>query len=218
MIRGTLLAVAIATAAQPPSATPGILQTTILDNATITTTRVRVEADAAETVHTHQASLLLVLMNDADVERTVSGQTKRSHEMAGSVWFVRKDAPHASKNVGKAAVEAIAIAIKPTRPAATEAPASVAPPGITRTTMLDNDEVRVVRVRFGPDGREPVHMHPNDLLTIQLTSGRVEIAVGSDKSTASHGPGFVQFVPRNVAHAYASADTKPFELISVAIK
>jgi quercetin dioxygenase-like cupin family protein len=35
--------------------------------------------------------------------------------------------------------------------------------GITRTTLLEKSEVRVVRVQFAPGSREPVHTHPNDL-------------------------------------------------------
>src|SRR5262249_10819148 len=112
----------------------------------------------------------------------------------------------------------IAITIKPTRPPAPAAPPTEAPPGITRTTILDNADTRVVRVQFAPGSREPVHAHPNDLVTVQLTPGIVEILLGSQRTSSERAPGFVQFLPRNVDHAYVSGDTKAFELLSVAIK
>ena len=124
----------------------------------------------------------------------------------------------AAANPSPASVDLLAIAIKPDRRPSPAAPPTEAPPGISRATLIDNDEVRVVRVRFAPDASEPVHAHPNDLLTIQITSGRVEILNGGSRSIRDREPGFVQFLPRNVPHAYASGDTAPFELLSVSIK
>jgi len=72
--------------------------------------------------------------------------------------------------------------------------AIISPPGITRTPVLDNEAMRVVRVRFAPGAREPVHTHPNDLLTIQISRGTVEILNRAEKSTSRGDPGFVQFL------------------------
>jgi quercetin dioxygenase-like cupin family protein len=87
-----------------------------------------------------------------------------------------------------------------------------------RTMLIDNADVRVVRVQFAPGGREPLHTHPNDLLTMQVTDGEVEIVAAADRSSALREAGFVQFIPRNVSHAYANTDVKSFELLSVSIK
>ena len=63
-----------------------------------------------------------------------------------------------------------------------------------------------------------MHTHPNDLLTVQLTRGTMDIVIGSNTTRGERAAGFVQFLPRSVGHAYVSTDTKPFELMSVAIK
>ena len=149
---------------------------------------------------------------------TLGAEHSRAHRDAGTVWFIPANVPHAAVNAGAAPCEQVAITIKPTRTAAPAAPPTEAPPGISRTTVVDNADTRVVRVRFAPGSREPVHTHPNDLLTVQLTPGIVEILIGSQKTSSERAPGFVQFVPRNVDHAYVSGDTKPVELLSVAIK
>jgi quercetin dioxygenase-like cupin family protein len=198
-------------------AQPAPERETVIDNATVTVTRLRFAPGAKEDPHTHPFPLLIVqvtsgTMNVADREMIRVGNRP------GEVWFIPPGTKHAASNQSPGTVEMLAVAIKPDREPAPMAPASEAPQGITRATLIDNDVVRVVRVRFAPDGREPVHSHPNDLLTIQVTAGKVEILNGDSRSTRDCGPGFVQFLRRNVAHAYASADTAPFELLSVSIK
>ncbi|MBZ5558091.1 MAG: hypothetical protein LAO77_12530 [Acidobacteriia bacterium] len=198
-------------------ATSGIDRTQLIDNATVTVTRLHFAVGAAETTHTHAFPLLIIPITDGTMN-VRQGDLIKVGERAGETFFVPAETPHAASNRAGKAMDLIAVAIKPTRPKAPAAPATAAPPGITRTTILDNDVVRVVLAKYAPEGREPMHTHPNDLLTIQMTAGLVEITNGSEKSTSVRQPGFVLFVPRNVSHAYASADTKPFELISVAIK
>jgi quercetin dioxygenase-like cupin family protein len=216
MTMRAIAAFAAAVLLQAP-ATPGIDRTQLIDNATVTVTRLHFATGAAEERHTHAFPLLIVQLTDGTVT-VKQGDLVKVSDRAGEVFFVPAEAPHAASNNARKAMDLIAVAIKPTRAKAPAAPATTAPLGVTRTTILDNEVVRVVLVKFAPESREPLHTHPNDLLTIQMSAGLVEIVNGSDKSTSVRQPGFVQFVPRDVSHAYANADTKPFELISVAIK
>lgn len=190
----------------------------LIDNATMTVTRVRYARGMGETVHSDPFPLLIVQLTSGDVDLTVSDARGIGPRDAGLVTFVPANTPHAVVNAGTTPFNLIMIALKPARPPSPSAPPTDAPPGITRTTLLDNADVRVVRVQFGPGGREPVHTHPNDLLTVQLTPGKVEISKGSRKTTGLRTAGFVQFLPRDVEHAYASADANNFELLSVSIK
>jgi len=204
--------------ARQQSPPPGITRTVLMDNATVLVARLGYEAGKGETSHTHPFSAVVVQLTAGEVDMTLGADRSRARREAGTVWFVPASVPHAAINTGTAPWEQIAITIKPTRAAAPAAPPTDAPPGITRTTLIDNADTRVVRVQFGPGSREPVHTHPNDLLTVQVTAGRVEILIGSDKTSGAREPGFVQFLPREMPHAYLSADTKVFELLSVAIK
>ena len=191
---------------------------TLVDNATTTVTRLRFGRGAGESVHTHPFPLLIVQLTPGEVDLTVSDARGRGPREAGLVTFVPPDTPHAVVNAGARPFVMIAIALKPTRPAAPAAPPTEAPPGITRTTLLDNSSVRVVRVQFAPGSRELVHTHRNDLLTVQLTRGRFEILMGSDRTKGARPAGFVQFLPRDVSHAYVSIDAKSFDLLSVSIR
>jgi quercetin dioxygenase-like cupin family protein len=189
----------------------------ILDNPTATVTRLRFAPGAKEEVHTHPFPLLIVQVSSGTVNVT-DREVVRLGNRPGEIWFIAPETRHAVVNRSGAAIEMLAVAIKPDRQPAPAAPTTEAPPGIARATLIDNDVVRVVRVRFAPEGREPVHSHPNDLITVQVTAGRVEILTGSSRRTQDCEPGFVQFLPRNVAHAYANADPNPFDLLSVSIK
>jgi quercetin dioxygenase-like cupin family protein len=200
---------------QPP---PGITREQVLDNRTALIAHLRMEPGSRETIHTHPFAAVVIQMTPGEIDMTVGKVRSRQTRDPGFAWFIPKEAPHAAINSGASAVEFITIGIKPDRPAATAAPPTQSPPGITRETLIDNDDTRVVRVTFAPGGREPTHTHPNDLVTVQITPGRVAILEGSSKSDEEREPGFVKFLARGVSHSYASSDTKPFELISVAVK
>jgi quercetin dioxygenase-like cupin family protein len=134
------------------------------------------------------------------------------------VDFIAAEMPHAAANVGSSAFDLVTVAIKPDRkPAGTQAPAE-APPGITRTPVLENSVARVANVVFATGAREPVHSHPYDLVLVQLAPGRMEVMLGSEKSVKDYAAGEVVFLPRDVPHAVASATSQRLELLSVAVK
>jgi quercetin dioxygenase-like cupin family protein len=199
-------------------APPGMTRTVLVDNATVLVVRLGYDAGKGETSHTHPFSAVVLQLTPGDVDMTLNTDRSRARREAGTAWFIPAGAPHAAVNAGTAPFEQIAITIKPTRPAAPAAPPSDAPAGIARTTLVDNADTRVVRVQFAAGAREPVHSHPNDLLTVQLTAGRMDMRIGSETIAGQREPGAVQFLPRDVPHAYASTDAGPFELVSVAIK
>lgn len=190
----------------------------LVDNATATVTRVRFGRRSGETVPARPFPFLIVQLTRGDVDLTVSDARATGPRDAGLVTFVPANTPHAVTNAGTSPFNLITIALKRTRPPAPAAPPSDAAPGITRTTLVDNADVRVVREQFEPDGREPVHTHPNDLLTVQLTPGTVEILKGSGRTTGLRTPGFTQFLARDVSHSYSSSDSKSFEILSISIK
>ena len=204
-----------AVTAQTPA---GISRTQLVDNATVMCARLSYSAGAAETPHTHPFAAIVIQLTAGEVDLTIGDEHTRAHREAGFAWYIPREMPHALVNAGPNQFEQITIAIKPDRSPAAAGPATAAPPGITRTTLLDNADARVVRVEFQPAAREPVHEHPSDLVTVQLTAGRLEMTVGSDTQTERLAPGEVKFLPRNVAHSYASVDQAAFTLMSVTIK
>jgi len=108
------------------------------------------------------------------------------------------------------------VAVKPTRTPAAAVRATEPPPGITRTTVLENDEVRVVRVRFAPGAREPDHSHPYDLLTVQIDRATVGILNGTDMWVDEGSPDSCSSCRAGSCMRNGSVDAKPFEILSIA--
>lgn len=195
------------------------VRTPILQNDTVAVTHLRFGPGTREAMHTHPFPLILVQTTSGSIAVQEQNVTRRGDKI-GEVWFVPTDRQHAVTTLPnqQRAVDMLAIALLPNRPPAPAAPATAAPPGITRATLVDNESVRVVRVRFSPGSSEPLHSHPNDLLTIQLTPGKLGVTMGTEHQTQDRPAGYVHFLPRNQQHSYASEDAKPFELLSISIK
>jgi quercetin dioxygenase-like cupin family protein len=202
-------------AAVPPA---GITRTEIENNATALIARLRMAPGAREDVHTHPFSAVVVQIGAGDVDMRLGDGRSTTRREHGFVEFIPREVPHAAANVGKEPFEVVTIAIKPDRRPGGDAPASSAPPGITRKPLVDNAEARVTHVTFAPQAREPVHAHPFDLVVVQLTAGRVEVRVGDDTSTRDYAAGEVIFLPRDIPHAVSNADRGSFEILSVGIK
>lgn len=174
--------------------------------------------DAREAVHTHPFSAIVIQIGAGEVDMHLGDSRATNRRAHGFVEYIPKEAPHAAANVGTASFDVVTIAIKPDRRPGGEAPASAAPPGITRKPVTDNADARVTRVGFARSAREPVHAHPFDLVVVQLTPGRVEVRLGDDVTTRDYAAGEVIFLPRDIPHAVSNVGTAPFEVYSVGIK
>jgi quercetin dioxygenase-like cupin family protein len=157
-------------------------------------------------------------MGPGDVEMRVGTRPETEKRDLGHVQFIAAEMPQAAATVGAAAFDVVTIAIKPDRKPAGTQPPSPTPPGIARTPVLDNADARVTRVAFTPGAREPVHSHPFDLVLVQLAPGRMEVTIDTEKTVKDYLAGEVVFLPRDVPHAVASADARPFELLSIGVK
>jgi quercetin dioxygenase-like cupin family protein len=224
MIRA-LAAAALLAAAQTGPGT----HTVVLDNASVVVERFHLEPGGSERLAADGAAGLVVQLTDGDIDLSVGNKRSSGPREAGAIAFVPARTPQSAKNIAqKGTTDIVVIRFKPGRtpapsmpsfpPPGAPAPGTDAPPGIERTPLLDNADTRVVRVVFSTTGREPVHTHPYDLITLQLSPGRVEILDGDAKTSELREPGFLKFVPRDRQHAYASADEKPFDILSIAIK
>lgn len=205
--------------AQTTQMPPGIERVEIINNASVLVARLTFAPGAREPVHTHPFSAVVIQLTEGEVEMTIDTEKSRAVRTPGFAWFIPKDSPHAAVNAGGTPFTVVTVALKsPSGAGAAVTTSSPTPPGIQRTPLLDNTETRVVRVQFGANSREEAHSHPFDLLVIQLTPGRLETLLGSDKTEADLPAGHVQLLPKNVPHAVANVGMSPFEAMSVAIK
>lgn len=216
---GLLLGCVQTLVAQMPNVPAGVTRTQLLDNASALVARLRFEPAAAESIHTHPFSAVMIQLTAGDVQMTIGSEKTSDRRMPGFSWFIPNGAPHAAVNVGPGACEFVTVAIKPgSHSSATNPPAQPTVAGISRTAGFDNAEARAVRVSFEPGAHEAVHSHAYDLVLVQLSPGRVETALGSEKTTADLDAGTIQFLPRDVPHSVANVGATSFDLMSVGLK
>jgi quercetin dioxygenase-like cupin family protein len=220
VIRAIAIAAAIVVGIAKVAAQSGPgARTVVLDNASVLVERFHLEAGVTERIAADGAPALVVQLTPGNVDLSIGDKRASGPREAGAIAFVPPRTPQSARNIAdRGATDIVVIRFKPGRTPAPAMPTVDAPPGIERTPLLDNSDTRVVRVQFSTTGREPVHTHPYDLMTLQITPGQVEILDGDAKTTAMRESGFVKFVPRDRPHAYASADQNPFEILSVSIR
>jgi quercetin dioxygenase-like cupin family protein len=82
---------------------------------------------------------------------------------------------------------------------------------------MENDQVRVLRINYGPGEKSVMHSHPASV-AVFLTEGKVKFTMPDGKTQeAGVKAGEVQWEPAG-PHLPANAGTKPFELILVELK
>jgi quercetin dioxygenase-like cupin family protein len=82
---------------------------------------------------------------------------------------------------------------------------------------MENDQVRVLRINYGPGEKSVMHSHPASV-AVFLTEGKVKFTTPDGKAQeAGAKPGEVQWEPGG-AHLPENVGTKPFELILVELK
>jgi quercetin dioxygenase-like cupin family protein len=204
--------------AQERTAPAGFTVTPVLDNTTIEVVRLRLAPGARETPHTHSYAMLVIVLSRSEMKMQNGGTHTTAVRKPGELEFVGAGVSHAAANVGSTPLDALAVAIKPTRVRGGTAAPPQPLPGLSRTSLLDNSHVVVTRLEFEPEVREPVHTHPYDLLVVPITSARIDMQVGGKKTLHTYAIGETIFIPRGVLHTGANAGTAPFRILGVAIK
>ena len=134
-------------------------------------------------------------------------------------WRPRGSAP--LENHAKTRFEAIAIGLNDAPPIA----ADVTPPealvfsgAADSRVLLDNSRVLVLKTRYRTNAYpDPLHFHPQDLLSIYLSGGYMwtaNPAAGPSKVTR----GDVELVPANTLHAFGNAGSDSIDLLAIVPK
>jgi quercetin dioxygenase-like cupin family protein len=83
--------------------------------------------------------------------------------------------------------------------------------------LVDNAQVRVLRIHYGPHETSVRHSHPNAVVTY-LTDGRIKMVLGNGKSIVSTGKaGESTWTPAGV-HTPTNLSDAPFEAVLVELK
>jgi quercetin dioxygenase-like cupin family protein len=83
--------------------------------------------------------------------------------------------------------------------------------------MFENDQVRVLKITYGPKEKSVMHEHPNGV-AVFLTDGQIKFELADGKSQdAVVKPGQAMFAPGG-KHLPENVGDKPFEVVLVELK
>jgi len=83
--------------------------------------------------------------------------------------------------------------------------------------LVDNAQVRVLRIHYGPHETSVRHSHP-DSVAVYLSDGRIRMLLGNGKTIVSSGKaGGSEFTPAGV-HTPTNLSNKPFDAVLVELK
>ena len=82
---------------------------------------------------------------------------------------------------------------------------------------FENDQVRILRIKYGPKEKSVMHAHPNSV-AVFLTDGSAKFGMPDGKTQdAPIKAGTVQYTPA-AKHLPENVGDKPFELVLVELK
>lgn len=83
--------------------------------------------------------------------------------------------------------------------------------------LIDNAQVRVLHIHYGPHETSVRHSHPNSVVTY-LTDGRIKMLLGNGKTETSDAKaGETKWTPAGI-HTPANLSDTPFEAVLVELK
>ena len=171
-------------------------------------------------MHEHPALVSVSLTPGKTRFTSADGKTREVESQAGQATWSAPDR-HSSENLSAKPGEVIQVELKGKPGAAmTALPAaedSVSVDPKHYTVEFQNDQVRVLRIRYGPGEKSTMHSHPANV-AVFLTAGQTTMTSPDGKTmTSDVKPGQVQWSD-NQRHLPANSGGKPFELILVELR
>jgi uncharacterized RmlC-like cupin family protein len=179
---------------------------------------------AKSELHEHKMNRVMIYLDPGKMTLTdTAGQVETLNFKAGqALWSPATTAPHISLNVSEHPVRIVEIELKP-KPG--ETPSATTPSldwvkvdSRRYKVELDNDQVRVVRARYGPHEKGVLHEHPFNYVVAFLTDTNLKVTPAQgEPRIASKAAGEVTY-GRASKHVEENLSDKSLEVIVVEFK
>jgi hypothetical protein len=179
-----------------------------LDNPQVRVIQVTVGPHSQSAIRTHTMNRVLVYRDGGHIQ--LEGGDGRLEDLtvtAGDVQWSRGGEPYITENLSDNPIRVIEIELK-ARPGGAARISKLDPVGVDPrhyNMEFENDQVRVLRVRFGPHDKGVLHEHILDRVVVYLT----------DQATVKAG--YVRIAGAGT-HTEENAGDEPTEQIAVEIK
>lgn len=169
-------------------------------------------------MHSHPAYVAVGFTTDNTKYTFPDGKTSNERTKAGEVTY-SKATTHAAENLSGATAESILVELKHPGAAAAAKP-SLDPVKVDPKhykVVIDNDEVRVLRAKYGPHEKSVMHEHPASV-AVFMSEGHTKFTLPDGTSQDSSGKAHDAVWADAGKHLPENVSDKPFEVIVIELK
>jgi quercetin dioxygenase-like cupin family protein len=203
--------------AQDPVQVDAKHYTVMLENDQVRVLRIHYNPKEKSVMHEHPASVVVFLSTSKTKFTLPDGTATTDTGKAGAVRF-SEAGKHLPENVGTTPVEAVLVELKGKSGMSSAValdPVKVDP---TRHKVeLENDRVRVLRIKFKPNDKTKEHEHPNGV-AIYLTDTKAKFTLADGKTREGGGKRGEATWAVAEKHIVTSMSATPAEIILVELK
>jgi uncharacterized RmlC-like cupin family protein len=194
-----------------------------LDNEYVRVVRAMEQPGRVGQPHSHPNNRVMIYVEGGQQHliSTEDGKVRDLTVKAGDVLFDPAVKMHTSQNTSKDVFHIIEVELKqPGGEAVTYPdldPLKVDPKHYT--LLFENSQVRVLRARYGPGEKSPMHHHMLKRVSVMLTPQSVKLTMPDGSTRESHRPvGDVVWGPDPAQHAEQNLSAEPYEAVLVELK
>ena len=171
-------------------------------------------------VHQHDVNRVMIYLDDGHMTLTgAPGPVEDVRWKTGDVRWSPAGGPHISENIGSTTYRIVELELKNkggTLPVTPLDPVRVDPKHYK--IEFENDQVRVLRARYGPREAGPMHEHVLNRVTVFLTDQRMKVTTAEGKvDEARSAEGEIRLGGPG-KHQEQNLNLLPFEVIAVELK
>jgi quercetin dioxygenase-like cupin family protein len=171
-------------------------------------------------VHQHDVNRVMIYLDDGHMTLTGSpGPVEDVRWKAGEVRWSPAGGSHVSENVGSTTYRIVELELKNkggALPVTAFDPVRVDPKHYK--VEFENDQVRVLRARYGPGEAGPVHQHILNRVTVFVTDQNMKVTTAEGKVDEARGAAGEIRLGGPAKHQEENLKPLPFEVIAVELK
>lgn len=171
-------------------------------------------------MHEHRTNRVLIYLDDGHQALTdEQGYVEETRFHAGDVHWSPAGARHMSDNVGGTTYRIVEVELKNgagSLPASELDPVRVAPEHYK--VEIENPQVRVLRVHYGPHEAGPLHEHILNRVMVYLSDAKVKVTTPDGKAQISDAAAGDVRMGGAAKHQEENMSPLPFEVVVVELK